>query len=360
MTPLAAAQMFTALGLSLLLGGAALRLLRIAALPLWWAALGSVLLILGAGLEVGSTLAALGLSTADLLDFVQATPQGRSSLLRTILALTLLAAEVQSWAWLAWPCRALLLWAVGRSGHAGVVGGVWVTVAALHAGAAATWVGGVLGLVLYPPDLAATRRFSVLALSCLGVLSLSGLAASLSHVPPASLWAALRGSTWGLILLLKLGLLALALLSALFVRRALLGREGMARSGRARLITEGALLLGVLGASGALATTPPPVTALLQRQVVPVALRLGGQALNGQLVLSGPGDVELRLKPALSGLSAKLLMLDHPMPAQTLDLQPDGQADRGGLVARTRVWMTGHFQLEVSKGGEVARVAFQD
>ena len=356
MSALAAAQILTALGLSLLLGGAALGALRIARLPLWWSGLGAALLLTGAGLEVGSTLNELGLGRADLLDFLQSTPQGRLALLRVLFAALLLAAELQSWSWLAWPCRVLLLYAVGRAGHAGEMGGVWVPVAALHAGAAAIWVGGVLGLVLRPPGLAATRRFTILALSCLGVLLFSGVAASLSHMPAALVWAALRGSTWGLTLLLKLGLLALALLAALLVRRALTNRATGVQAKRAHLITEAALLLGVLGASGALATTPPPVTAQFQRQVVPVALTLAGQPISGQLVLSGPGDVELRVNPALSGLRAWLLMLDHPMPAQTLDLQREGD----GLRARTRVWMTGQFQLELSKGGEVATVLFQD
>ncbi|WP_293911390.1 CopD family protein [Deinococcus sp.] len=354
MSALVAAQTLTALGLSLLLGSAALDALRIARLPLWWSGLGAALLLTGAGLEVGSTLNELGLGLPDLLDFLQSTPQGRLALLRGLLAVLLLAAEVQSWSWLAWPCWALLLWAVGRAGHAGELGGVWVPVAALHAGAAAIWVGGVLGLVLRPPDLAATRRFTRLALSCLGALLLSGVAASLSHLPAALVWAALRGSTWGLTLLLKLGLLGLALLAALLVRRALTDRATGVQARRTHLIAEAALLLGVLGASGALATTPPPVTAQFQRQVVPVAVTLAAQPISGQLVLSGPGDVELRVSPALSGLGARLLMQGHPMPAQTLDMQPDGR----GLRARTRVWMTGQFQLELSQGGEVATVVF--
>ena len=225
-------------------------------------------------------------------------------------------------------------------------------------------MGGVLGLARSawgrrPPTPDTTRRFTGLALSCIGVLALSGVAALLSDVPLASLWPALWGSSWGVTLLIKVGVLATALLSSVLVRRALYGQSLHGRPAPSRthpLLLESALLIGVLGASGALATTPPPSTAQLQPQTIAVSVTLAGQALSGQLVLSGSGDLELTLRPALPGVSARLSMTDHPMPDQVLPLQTAGGALRG----QTRLWMSGHWRLELTKGTQKTQLTFQD
>ena len=356
---LALAKFLSYSGLALLLGGAVMRRLGISRPPLGWLGLGAALLLLGAGLEVGSTLAALGFTeVADVADFLTSTRSGQAAVLRLIGAALLLAAEIQSgagrgWRWLGLGGAGLLVWGLARAGHAGQMGGAWTVLDALHAAAAAIWVGGVLALALavfrreaLPPEV--TARFTRVALACLGVLLLSGAAATLRHVPLSSLWPALCGSTWGLALLIKLGLIALALAAAMLVRRALAARRF------APLWLEGTLLLGVLGASGALSTQPPPTVAEVQRQAVAITVTLGGQTLSGQLVLSGPGDAALSLSPALPGLSARLVMLDHPMPAQGLDLRAKGGEWRG----QTRLWMSGNWVLELSRGGESVRLPF--
>ena len=355
MVLLAVAKLLSYLGLSLLMGGAVLRWRRLAALPLWWFGLGAGLVLLGGVAEVGSTLSDLGFTApADVADFLTGTRQGQAALIRVIGAALLLAAEVQGWRWLALGGGLALLWGTATAGHAGERGLGWTLLDALHAGGAAIWVGGVLGLALLtllrrPASLDAGRGFTPIALACLAVLFVSGGAVALSHVPIASLWPALWGSTWGLALLIKVGLLGLALLAAVLVRRALYARR------IAPLWLEGALLLGVLGASGALATQPPPTSLEVQRQVVPVSVELAGQSISGSLVLSGPGDLELRLDSAPPGLSAQLLMTDHPMPAQPLELTGDGSQRQ----AQTRLWMSGGWSLELSEGGEAVRVPFR-
>ena len=360
MSWLALAHWLTYLGLSLLLGGGVMRRLRLSAPPLWWSSLGAGLLLLGAVVGVGSTLLTLGFTApGDVADFLMTTRAGEAAILRLIGAALLLAAELQGrqviWSNLIFFAgAAAALFGVAYDGHAGEKGGVSTALDLLHAGAAAIWVGGVLALALdswrrRSPTPELTGKFTRLALSCLGVLLLSGVAATLSHVPLDSVWPAMLGSTWGLALLFKLEFLALALLAALLVRRALHARR------KAPLWIEGLLLLGVLGMSGALSTQPPPTLAVIQPQRRVVSFKLGQQQLSGQLVLSGPGDLDLRLVPAIAGVEARLIMTDHPMPDQRLELQ----ADDGELRAQTRLWMSGNWVLELSKGHQRARVPFQ-
>ena len=346
---LALAKLLTYLGLSLLLGGSVMRRTRLAMVPLGWLGLGAGLILIGALLDVGSTLIDLGFTApGDVADFLATTRTGRAAVVRVIGAALVLAAGLQGWWWLGLGAGGLTLWGAASAGHAGELGGVWLILDMAHAGAAAIWVGGVLALAYRRPSLETGRRFTVVALSCIGVLVASGVAATLCHVPLASLWPALWGSTWGVALLIKLGLLLTVVPVSVLVRRSL-GSGWLAP-----LLLESALLIGVLGVSGALATSPPPSTALRQRQVVPVAVRLGQQSLGGQLVLSGPGDAELTLTPALPDVRASLIMLDHAMPDQSLALRTAG----GTLSGQTQLWMSGNWALELSRGEQKVRVGF--
>ncbi|GAA4004136.1 hypothetical protein GCM10022631_13830 [Deinococcus rubellus] len=346
---LALAKLLTYLGLSLLLGGSVMRRTRLADLPLWWLGLGAGLVLAGGLLEVGSTLIDLGFTApSDVADFLTTTRTGRAAIVRVIGAALLLASGLQGWWLLSLGAGVLTLWGAASAGHSGELGGVWLLLDMVHAGAAAIWVGGVLALASRRPSLETGRRFTAVALSCIGVLVVSGVVATLRHVPLASLWSALWGSTWGMALLIKLGLLVTVVPMSVLVRRAL------TTGWLAPLLLESALLTGVLGVSGALATSPPPSLALIQRQVVPVSVKLGGQIVSGQLVLSGPGDLALTLTPALPNLRARLIMLDHAMPNQSLVLSNVG----GAMSAQTQLWMSGNWALELSQGVERARVKF--
>ncbi|AWN23251.1 hypothetical protein DKM44_08445 [Deinococcus irradiatisoli] len=359
MSGLVLGKCLTYTGLALLLGGALMRRTRLAELPLGWLVAGFAALLLGAVSATGSVLLALGFSApGDLADYLTTTRAGRATLLHLMGAALLLAAELQERRQPAWRALALLggalaLWGLAGAGHAAERGPFWTLLDALHAGAAAVWVGGVLALLRSRPTPATTHRFSGVALGCLTVLALSGAAATLAGLPLPLLWSALWGSSWGLLLLLKLGLIGAALLAAVWVRRALHGRVRAAKLHP--LWLESALLLGVLGASGALSTTPRPTTAQIQRQTIKLNFTLDGQALSGELVLSGPGDAELSLRPALPGLRARLIMTDHPMPVQVLRLQASGDE----LQAQTRLWMSGHWVLALSSGNQTRRVNFE-
>ncbi|WP_161883612.1 hypothetical protein [Deinococcus alpinitundrae] len=346
---LALAKLLTYLGLALLLGGSVMRRTRLAVVPLGWLALGAGLILIGALLEVGSTLIDLGFTApGDVADFLATTRTGRAAVVRVIGAAMVLAAGLQGWWLLGLGAGVLSLWGAASAGHSGELGGVWLLLDMAHAGAAAIWVGGVLALAYRRPSLDTGRRFTVVAFSCISVLVASGVAATLCHVPLTALWPALWGSTWGVALLIKLGLLIAVVPVSVLVRRSL--RTGWL----APLLLEGALMIGVLGLSGALATSPPPSTALIQRQVVPVSVKLGQQTLSGQVVLSGPGDFELTLTPALPDVRARLIMLDHAMPDQALALSATGST----LSGQTQLWMSGNWALELSRNAEKARVAF--
>lgn len=254
---LTAAHLLGLTGLVLLGGGVLTRRTLTPGHPsLGWVATGSVLTLLGSALEVGATLHALGfLTPGDAATYLTDTGPGRAALTRVLGAALLLTTELQGWsAFLSATFAAALLWGEAGSGHGAVHGTAVRLLTALHTGAMTVWLGGVLALLLHPtpaPDLA--RRFTPVALVCVGLLVYSGTGLTLEHtgqLPSA-------GHLYGQTLLLKLGLFALALLAALSVRRAF--RRGL--SPRPRLAAEALLLLAVLGLTSVLVTTPPPVHA---------------------------------------------------------------------------------------------------
>ncbi|GAA5512175.1 hypothetical protein Dcar01_00889 [Deinococcus carri] len=252
---LAAAKLLTFLGVLLLVGGTFARRALTPARPSpAGLGVGLGLLILGAALEVGGTLADLGfLTPGDVLAYLTDTGPGRAALTRVMGAVLLLAAELSGWpVLLAALAAATLLWGEAGGGHGGTHGLLTRLLTALHAGAMAVWLGGVLALRTHPvPDPALARRFTPLALTCVGVLGLSGLWLTWTHAGPL---LALPDSGYGRALLLKLALAALALLAAVAVRRAFARGQPV----RPRLGLEAALLLGVLGVTAGLTTLPPP------------------------------------------------------------------------------------------------------
>ncbi|WP_245872736.1 CopD family protein [Deinococcus planocerae] len=252
---LAAAHLLGSLGTLLLLGGVFARRVLTAGHPAPRpSALGLVLLALWAALEVGWTLARLGfLTPGDTLAYVTGAGPGRAVLTGVLGGGLLLAAERRGWAApLLLPPAALLLWGVAGVGHGAAHGPGLRALTALHAGAMGVWLGGVLALLTHPaPTPAQARRFTPVALACVGVLAASGAVLTLAH---AGSPLALRESGYGRILLLKLGLFAAGLLAAGLVRRAFAGRGHL----RAALSLEAGLLLGVLAVTAALGTTAPP------------------------------------------------------------------------------------------------------
>ncbi|WP_281416179.1 CopD family protein [Deinococcus aestuarii] len=251
--PLAAAALLGFLGTLLLLGGVLARHSLTPGHPRRrWPALGLALLGLGAALEVGWTLAGLGFLTGDALAYLTGTAPGRAALTGVVGGALLLAAER-----LAWPAplllpAAALLWGLAGTGHGATHGPGVRLLTALHAGAMSVWLGGVFALLTHPaPTAALARRFTPVALACVGLLALSGAALTLTHAGPPP---GLPESGYGRTLLLKLAVFAAALLAAGLVRGAFAGRGPP----RAALALEAGLLLGVLAVTAALGTTAPP------------------------------------------------------------------------------------------------------
>lgn len=253
--PLAAADLLGFLGTLLLVGGVFARRALTPAHPgRRWPALGLLLLVLGAALGVGWTLADLGfLTPGDAPAYLTGTAPGRAALTSLLGGALLLAAEGFRWpAPLLGLPAALLLWGTAGVGHGAVHGPGVRLLTALHAGAMGVWLGGVFALLTHPaPTPALARRFTPVALVCVGLLALSGTALTLTH---AGTLLGLPESGYGRTLLLKLGVFAAALLAAGLVRRAFAGRGPP----RAALTLEAALLLGVLAVTATLGTTAPP------------------------------------------------------------------------------------------------------
>jgi copper transport protein len=136
----------------------------------------------------------------------------------------------------------------------------------LHLSAATLWVGGLvqLGLVVWPtaPELRATafRRFSRVATVCVAVLIAAGTYLSIERLPALhDLWR----SGYGHVLLVKLGLVALALAwgaAHQFVAMPRLERHG-ARLARS-LLGESAVAMAVLLAAAVLVDSKPPARPL--------------------------------------------------------------------------------------------------
>jgi copper transport protein len=153
-----------------------------------------------------------------------------------------------------------------------------------HVTAAAIWLGGLLGVIILaartPPGERIeilgliVPRFSNTALVCVLLVIASGVAASIIHLPTlSSLW----GTSYGQAILVKVGLLACALVAgginyARTVPRLAAARErgdrALAESG-ARLLrrnvgTEVVLVTGTLVAAMVLSSLPPPAKALAE------------------------------------------------------------------------------------------------
>ncbi len=136
----------------------------------------------------------------------------------------------------------------------------------LHLSAATLWVGGLiqLGVVVWPtsPEFRATafRRFSRLATGCVAVLVAAGTYLSIERLPALhDLWR----SGYGQVLLVKLGLVALALVwgaTHQFVAMPRPERHG-ARLARS-LLGESAVAMAVLLAAAVLVDSKPPARPL--------------------------------------------------------------------------------------------------
>lgn len=253
------AALLTALSyaaLVLLLGGVVARRWLTPGHPgLWTGAVGMALMLFAWGGQVISTLTDLGMTSApDVLAYATGTATGRAMLTGLLGAVLVLVVEVTAWpAVLGLLAAGVTLWGTAGIGH-GDGHGPWLRILhALHAGTMSVWVGGVLALATArgPLILTLARRFTPAALGSVLTLALTGLLMSTEHLPTLSEW---WGSRYGQTLLLKLAVVALALLASILVRRAF-ARQ---RKVRLHLVREALVLVAVLGITGVLSNLAPP------------------------------------------------------------------------------------------------------
>ncbi|MFF4080616.1 copper resistance CopC/CopD family protein [Streptomyces sp. NPDC001777] len=112
-------------------------------------------------------------------------------------------------------------WALAEHASAGLQPGIAMPVDVLHLLAVAAWLGGLVALLVAlhkTPDIDATavRRFSRVAFGSVLVLTATGIYQSWRQV---GTWSALTGTTYGQLLLVKVGLVGALVAIAFFSRR---------------------------------------------------------------------------------------------------------------------------------------------
>ncbi len=185
----------------------------------------------------------------------------------------------------------------GLAGHAGQTAprGLALTFDWLHLTSAALWLGGLVGLLVLWASLPAGRRvaglsvgvprFSNVAFVSVLTLLASGVGATILHIP---VWNALWTTSYGVAILVKVGLLAAAMaLGAVNLLRTkprlVAARErselgdAAARLLRRTVSGETLLVVGAVFAAATLSSLPPPAAALAQ--------------LGATLATVGPGHV---------------------------------------------------------------------
>lgn len=244
-----------------------------------------------------------------------------------------------------------------------------VTVDLIHLVAGAVWLGGLVGLALTLPGLAGRRdaaaavvtRFSAAAASVLGALVLSGAFLAWRIVGS---WDALFTSGYGQLLLLKIGVAAVAVTIASYNRFRLLPRfHGAAgfhdRVATARTLSrttslEAATLVAVLLVTGFLVNnSPPPEDGLAAPAGSAETVRTGLGDLDAFITLSpttvGMNTVTLRLRDA-SGEPAEGT---EPPRVRITSGQLSGDVplaliDPGTYVGRVVIPRDGIWQVQVS------------
>ena len=202
-------------------------------------------------------------------NWLTTTELGQSWLITTIAGacLTILTFAVRGWTGtlIVAGLAAASLIPMGTQGHSGELAShnIAVTSLILHLVGAATWVGGLLLMVLVRPALPrdkmadALGRYSSIALCAFVVVAISGIGRAIISVGS---WGGLA-SPYGVILLVKIVMLGgLGALGALYRTRliAKLREAGTARRFWGLVTLELAFMGIASGAGAALAVTPPP------------------------------------------------------------------------------------------------------
>ena len=322
----------------------------------------------------GAAAGGFGLGEAlhwDVVEAVIGTRFGTVWLVQAVLAavcaaLLLGSRRVPELALSAVTTAALMLLTPSLSGHASVSGGVALVADMAHVVAAAVWVGGLAALVFalvwagaerWELAVTAVPRFSLLAVGSVSLLVVSGTVSGYLQV------RALRGlweTTYGQLLLLKLGLVLPLLALGLYHNRRAVPRlrhrlASAAERTRFLRTTGGslALMVAIVGVTAVLVSEPPA-----RAQVAP----------SGPFAVTAPlGELELNLvvDPARAGRNQIHLYLtnqagqpedvDEATVSATLASRQVGplrlRAHRAGpghfVVHGAQLALTGDWQLRV-------------
>lgn len=268
----------------------------------------------------------------------------------------------------------------GLSGHASQTSprGVAVLLDWLHLVSGSVWLGGLVGLVILWRSLPATRRiaglivcvprFSDTAFVSVMLLLGTGVGATVLHMP---VLAALWQTSYGKMILIKIGILATALLLAagnlLRTKPALVAARGEPKLGEpaARLLRrlvsgEATLIAGAVFAAALLSSLAPPPPAFAQQQNAAAHVGPGAVAAtvkHGSYRLqvfvrpnraTAPNSFQLKLTrngQPVSGATVTLgfAMLDMEMPSQEYGLAET----QPGVYTRAApaLVMVGHWGL---------------
>jgi len=338
-----------AIGLLLLcVGGSlvlALGIVPVASGARLWRAVGGLAIALGAVSLAGlvpqaSTVGGVGMIDAvdgTLLRGVAGTTFGTAWIAKAILALVLALAvlvAVPRWgragAGLALAASAGLVLAQTTAGHSATRGTVGQALDLVHVAAASAWTGGLAATVAAVALAGARRwqvasyalpRFSALALASVAVLVVAGSANGLLELNGLG---GLVDTTYGRLLLVKAGLVALLVGLGAVNRRSLpgLGGEATPTATRRRFAR-------VLGVELAVMVAVVAVTAVLVAEPPTVAARTG--PLEEQTTI-GPFDMNVIVDPARPGRNTIHLTLTDRVgrPTSVDELRVSAtQTDRG-------------------------------
>jgi copper transport protein len=265
--------------LALALGGAGddlrRRLLRLVVI---FAPLLAIVALIGLPLQ-GAVARGTGLSeafTSDVISSVADTRYGQFSIVRVVLAIllafvALIAARSGSRGvgLVALGIAAVLIFTPGLAGHASVAGPGAIAADAAHVQAASIWAGGLafvlIALVLSSDrwNLAASSvpRFSTMAVISVAVLLIAG---SINGYLQVRTWSGLWETEYGVLLLIKIGLIVPLLAIGAYNNRRVVPRlrEKMASNSEQRRFlrfvgAELAIMVVILGITAALVNAPP-------------------------------------------------------------------------------------------------------
>jgi copper transport protein len=257
----------------------------------------------------------------------------------------------------------------GLTGHAGQTSprGLALLFDWLHLSAGSLWLGGLIGLLVIGASLPAVKRvaglivcvprFSNVAFVSVLMLLGSGTAATILHMP---ILAALWQTSYGKTILVKIGILTLAMLlgavNLLRTKPGLVAARNDSNSGtsaavllRRAISTETVLLTGAVFAAAVLTSLAPPPAAFAKEATAAAHV--------------GPGRVAATLRK--NGYTLRLLVNPNRavMPNSfALELTRNGTPVRGANVTLTFAMLdmqmpNQEFQLTETKPGVYARSA---